>query len=115
LDEEGYALINKLRECGTAKKHFSFATKYCHHCRPNKYPVYDALNMWVMSIHYGYEYVDDPKSGSEFRPYQDFVECYNLFCKDFIAGIEHGDDEGFYIDKYIQAIGNGAGLRELLF
>ena len=118
LGYEGYGLVEYLRyvksERTTSKtiNHFSFATKYCYHCRPNKYPIYDSVNMRVMSVYYGYEQKNNSNN------YEKFVECYSMFCKDFIGNYEirikqHGY-EGFYIDKFIQAIGGSGLLRELL-
>ena len=89
-------------------RHFSFATKYCHHCSPNKYPIYDSLNVRVLSVYCGY--------GANGKDYQSYVECYNRFYEALIQdenGIEE-KDKGFYVDKYIQAIG-GSILRKYLF
>jgi len=115
LDIDGYGLVdelvNDMEKSGT-KRHFSFASKYCHHCRPNKYPIYDRLNMCVMNIFYGYKF--------DSKDYAGFVKCYEMFCDEYIDGYgrqkEQHAYEGLYIDKYIQAIGSDSEseLRKLL-
>lgn len=115
LDNDGYNLIKKLRIVKSKRTkngtidHLSFATKYCHHCRPNKYPIYDSLNMRVMNIFYGYSY--------DIRDYEKFVVCYEMFCDEFIKDFDElkniNPELGFFIDKYIQAIGNGT-IRMLI-
>lgn len=115
LDHKGYEAVAKLRVIKSERTKsktidcFSFATKYCHHCRPNKFPIYDSLNMRVMNVYYGY------KHGG--KDYEEYVKCHTMFCEEFITDFEEvkrqNSDEGFYIDKYIQAIG-GSDLRTLL-
>lgn len=132
LEEDGYGLVDELRYVRSNRPnnhgfidHLSFATKYCHHCCPNKYPIYDSLNMRVMSIYFGYNdilkvgiYGSKEKRETRLRSYEDFVDCYKAFCEEFIdddydKSVMRRDDEGFYIDKYIQAIG-GSPLRKFL-
>lgn len=117
LDEDGYSLVDDLRKCGTSKKHFSFATKYCHHCRPNKYPIYDALNMRVLAIYYGYRDKYNQEPDSKLISYREYCSCHDLFRSDFVnrKPADYADDEGFYIDKFIQAMGGAKEIRDLLF
>ena len=110
----GYATISYLRILASERTKngtidaYSFATKYCHHCNPNHYPIYDSVNARVMTVYYGYQ---------DTRDYEKFVECYRAFCMKLIPNIEglkcQNDDAGFYVDKYIQAIG-GTELRKFL-
>ena len=108
LDSDGYESVEKIRHVPNTKKGkeyrdcLSFATKYCHHCRPDKYPIFDSVNVNVLTVCMGYQ---------DSRNYTEYVECFKKFCS-AIGCDELKDGEGFYIDKYIQAIG---GHRELLF
>lgn len=112
LKQNGYSLVDKLRYIDNERPnktsnsvtridHYSFATKYCHHCNPDKYPIYDRVNMNVLTVYLGYK---------DRRIYDEYIECYFAFCT--MAGLDH-KKHGFLIDKYIQAIG-GQG-RERLF
>ena len=112
LDSDGYELVEKLRHVHSRRvktkdtiDHLSFATKYCHHCRPDKYPIYDSINVRVLNVFLGYE---DKK-----RNYETYVEYYNAFCS-FLGFDELKNNDGFYVDKYIQIIG-GSGERNCLF
>ena len=40
---------NKEKKNGKTVDYLSFASKYCHHCYPDKYPIYDSINMHVMN------------------------------------------------------------------
>lgn len=91
---------NKKREDETPVEYFSFATKYCYHCHPDKYPIYDSVNMNVMKIYYGYEFKRRDSSNN----YEEYVECFNAFCG-FLGYSKLERRDGFYIDKYIQALG----------
>ena len=110
LDRGSLELINELMRVPSGRTksktidHFSFATKYCHHCRPDVYPIYDSVNARVLSVYFGYK-------GD--RDYVEYIECFKSFCS--CIGLEYAKlqgGEGFYIDKYIQAIGRD---RQLLF
>lgn len=83
---------------GNPVNYLSFATKYCHHCRANKFPIYDNVNVWVLTVLMGYK---------DKRVYSEFVDCFQAFCK-VINRTKLEEDEGFYIDKYMQAIGTGS-------
>ena len=115
LDQKSHRLVDELvydMEKSGTKRHFSFASKYCHHCRPNIYPIYDRLNMCVMNIFCGYKF--------DSKDYEGFVKCYKMFYNEFIEGYCQKNEldayEGLYIDKYIQAIGSDSEseLRKLL-
>ena len=101
LDEAGYKLMELLRHVPSSRvnsgriDHLSLASKYCHHCRPDKYPIYDSVNVRVLSVYFGYK---------DKRDYEEYVKCFKAFCS-FLGYDELKDNEGFYIDKYIQAIG----------
>jgi hypothetical protein len=75
----------------------SFASKYCHHCNPNMYPIYDSENVKYLCNHYSY---DDKKD------YNQFYDSYSKFCKDIGIDLEKASDkaEGFWIDKFINNI-----------
>jgi len=109
LDGDGYDLIEELRQIPSrrTKKEYrdclSFATKYCHHCRPDKYPIFDSVNVNVLTVCMGYQ---------DSRNYTEYVECFKKFCS-AIGCDELKDGEGFYIDKYIQAIGRDSDLLSL--
>lgn len=104
----GYGAIEALRrEAHSLKKgkdkktpvdYLSFASKYCHHCRPNIFPIYDSVNVWVLTVLMGYK---------DKRDYNEFVKCFKVFCGEVINRVVLDEDEGFYIDKYIQSIGSG--------
>lgn len=106
--ECGYRAIEALRrEAHSVKKgkdkmipvdYLSFASKYCHHCRPNVFPIYDSVNVRVFTVLMGY---------NDHRDYSEFVKCFKVFCSDVINRVTLDEDEGFYIDKYIQSIGSG--------
>ena len=101
LDRDGYMLVEKLRRVPSSKTEkgwadcLSFATKYCHHCRPDKYPIYDSVNVRALTVCIGYE---------DKRDYAEYVKCFKAFCS--ALGFEElKGNEGFYIDKYIQVVG----------
>lgn len=104
--EDGYGVIKALRKeahsikrkDGSPKDYLSFASKYCHHCRPNKFPIYDSVNVWAFTVLMGYK---------DQRDYSEFVKCFKVFCSEVINRVALDEDEGFYIDKYIQSIGSG--------
>lgn len=108
LDCGSFELINELMRVPSKRTksqtidHFSFATKYCHHCRPDVYPIYDSVNARVLSVYFGYK---------DNRDYAEYVGYFKSFCG--CIGCNYGklkDGEGFYIDKYVQAIGRDRKL-----
>jgi len=108
LDRDDYGLVdelryahNKIKKDGKKYDYFSFASKYCHHCRPDKYPIYDSVNVRVFNVLFGY---------TDNRKYGEYVACFKKFCS-ILGYNELKHNEGFYIDKHIQAIG---GNHELL-
>ena len=106
--DDGYEAVEKLRrvpsqrQSAPTRDYLSFATKYCHHCLPDKFPIYDSVNVRVLSDYSGYK---------DKRNYTEYVECFKQFCL-AIRCSELKANEGFYVDKYIQAIGIHS---ELLF
>lgn len=79
------------------RNNLSFASKYCHHCFPNMYPIFDSINAKYLKDHYSYK---------DRRDYQDYYAYYTLFCKDIGIDLENTSDkeEGFWIDKFINNI-----------
>lgn len=75
----------------------SFASKYCHHCNPNMYPIFDSLNEEYLKNHYSY-------SGK--RDYRKYMDAYSLFCKDIEVDLDSTTDKemGFWVDKFINNI-----------
>ncbi len=78
----------------SGRSNLSFASKYCHHCNPNMYPIFDSVNEEYLKDHYSY-------SGK--RDYRKFMETYALFCKDIGVDLSSAEDkeEGFWVDKFI--------------
>ncbi|MCL2163849.1 MAG: hypothetical protein FWH55_05505 [Oscillospiraceae bacterium] len=114
--DNDYSPVDKLRRVYSARgkeknkgyiDHFSFATKYCHHFQSNKFPIYDSVNVRVMSVYLGYKDVIE----DNIRNYNEYVRvCKTFWSLIGLAKLENKD--GYYVDKYIQAIGVE---RELLF
>ena len=57
LNADGYDLVDNLKQAHSRKKknndlveYLSFASKFCHHCCPNKYPIYDSINVRVFNV-----------------------------------------------------------------
>lgn len=75
----------------------SFASKYCHHCNPNMYPIFDSVNERYLKDHYSY-------SGK--RDYRKYMDAYSLFCKDIGVDLDSTTDKekGFWVDKFINNI-----------
>ena len=76
----------------------SFASKYCHHCNPTMYPIFDSINEKYIKDHYSYICK---------RDYRKYMEAYFLFCNDI--GVKDlcnakDTDEGFFVDKFINNI-----------
>lgn len=89
----------------TEVNHLSFATKYCHHCKPNMYPIYDAVNKEVLMTLSDCKEISRAKG---YMKYLSYAECYKAVCRDYIIDLDKDNpdrDEGFYVDKYIQSIG----------
>ena len=107
LDSNDYKLVDELRRAHTRSKksgrvdYLSFASKYCHHCRPNRYPIYDSVNVCVFEVFLGYK---------DRRDYGDYVECFKALC----SSLKLKEFDGFYLDKYIQAIGSPTGSQSRL-
>ena len=71
----------------------SFASKYCHHCNPNMFPIYDSVNVDYLKKHYSY--IDK-------RDYKEYMDVYSLFCRDIDVDLSCADsEEGFFVDKFI--------------
>ena len=62
LDEDGYGLVDELRYVKTTRTkngiidHFSFATKFLFILKPNKFPIFDSLNMKAFYQLFGCKY-----------------------------------------------------------
>lgn len=101
LESDGYDLVDGLRYAHSKVKkdgfydYLSFASKFSHHCNPDKYPIYDSVNVSVFKMFLGYK---------DKRNYREYVECFKAFCS-AIEIDKFENNIGFYIDKYIQAIG----------
>ena len=93
------ALVIDLAKAAKKRGHFqlSFASKYCHHCNPNMFPIYDSVNAKYLAGHYSYK-------GQ--RDYRQYMDAYALFCDSIGVKLETADDkkEGFYVDKFINNI-----------
>lgn len=93
------ALVIDLAKAATSRERFllSFASKYCHHCNPNMFPIYDSVNADYLKNHYAYKGQKD---------YRQYMDSYALFCKSIGVNLETTDDsqEGFYVDKFINNI-----------
>ena len=93
------ALVNDFREAAQKRGRdlLSFVSKYCHHCNPNMFPIYDSINVKYLKDHYSY---------TDERDYEKYVESYLLFCKSIDVDLEHTTDkaEGFWVDKFINNI-----------
>jgi hypothetical protein len=53
-----------------------------------------------MKVYYGYEL----RHEGLYNKYEEYIKCFELFCE-FIGYKERERMDGFYIDKYIQALG----------
>lgn len=75
----------------------SFASKYCHHCNPNMYPIFDDVNLEYLKKHYSYTGEKD---------YRKYMDAYSLFCEDIGVDLSKTKDktEGFWVDKFINNI-----------
>lgn len=75
----------------------SFASKYCHHCNPNMFPIYDSVNAEYLKRHYSY---------ADEKDYGKYIEAYSLFCANIGVNLSTAKNpyEGFYVDKFINNI-----------
>ena len=93
------SLVMDLAKAAKTRGHFhlSFASKYCHHCNPNMFPIYDSVNAEYLNKHYLYRGQKD---------YREYIDAYALFCRSIGVDLETADDkqEGFYVDKFINNI-----------
>lgn len=93
------ALITDLAKAAKTRGRFllSFASKYCHHCNPNMFPIYDSVNAIYLKEHYSY---------SDNHDYREYIDAYNLFCHSIGVDLQKASDkqEGFWVDKFINNI-----------
>lgn len=93
------ALVIDLAKAAKTRGRFqlSFASKYCHHCNPNMFPIYDRVNAEYLEEHFSYK--DD-------KDYRKYIDAYACFCGKIGVDLEAADDkqEGFYVDKFINNI-----------
>ena len=93
------ALVMDLAKAAKTRGRFllSFASKYCHHCNPNMFPIYDYVNAIYLRDHYSY---------SDNHDYREYIEAYALFCHSIGVDLEKASDkqEGFWVDKFINNI-----------
>ena len=74
----------------------SFASKYCHHCNPNMFPIFDSVNEKYLRKYHSY---------SGYRDYRRYIDAYARFCKKIGVQLEKASKkEGFYVDKFINNI-----------
>ena len=97
------ALVIDLAKAAKTRGRFllSFASKYCHHCNPNMFPIYDRVNADYLEEHFSYK--DD-------KDYRKYIDAYARFCGKIGVYLETVDDkqEGFYVDKFINNIDKDA-------
>ncbi len=93
------ALITDLAKAAKTRGRFllSFASKYCHHCNPNMFPIYDSVNADYLKEHFSY-------NGN--KDYRSYIDAYARFCSKIGVDLENAGDkqEGFYVDKFINNI-----------
>lgn len=93
------ALVTDLAKAAKTRGRFllSFASKYCHHCNPNMFPIYDSVNAIYLKEHYSY---------SDNHDYREYIDAYNLFCHSIGVDLQTASDkqEGFWVDKFINNI-----------
>lgn len=93
------ALVTDLAKAAKTRGRFqlSFASKYCHHCNPNMFPIYDSVNADYLKEHFSY-------NGN--KDYRSYIDAYARFCSKIGVNLENADDkqEGFYVDKFINNI-----------
>ncbi len=93
------ALVMDLAKAAKTRGRFllSFASKYCHHCNPNMFPIYDSVNAIYLRKHYSY---------SDNHEYKEYVKAYTLFCDSIGVDLATASDkqEGFWVDKFINNI-----------
>lgn len=101
------SLINDFRKAAKARGRdlLSFASKYCHHCNPNMFPIYDSENVEYLKNHYSYK---------DKKDYSEYIDVYNLFCKSIGVDLENAVDnkEGFYVDKFINNLEKSDKIHE---
>lgn len=94
------ALVTDLAKAAKTRGRFllSFASKYCHHCNPNMFPIYDKVNADYLKEHYSYK---------DKKDYWEYIDAYSMFCSKIGVDLESGSAdkyEGFYVDKFINNI-----------
>ena len=83
LNKADLDIVDKIsRAKGVKKRHYSFATKYCSHHRPDVYPIYDRFVNKVLTYFKDEFYMSenfDLKNYQIFKcVYQTFIEQYKL-------------------------------------
>ena len=91
------SLVMELAEAAKeirGRSNLSFASKYCHHCNPNIFPIFDSLNVLYLKSHYSFTSKGD---------YRKYMDTYALFCQDIGVDLSNAEDkeEGFWVDKFI--------------
>lgn len=93
------ALVIDLAKAAKTRGRFllSFASKYCHHCYPNMFPIYDSINAIYLKDHYSYK---------DKKDYGEYIDAYSRFCEKIGVNLVTACDhyEGFYVDKFINNI-----------
>lgn len=97
------ALVIDFAKAAKSRRRFqlSFASKYCFHCAPNMFPIYDSENANYLTAHYSY-------SGK--KDYSAYLAAYTRFCRDIGVDLSSASDpyEGFWVDKFINNIEKGS-------
>jgi len=94
-------LIEEIRHCTigeTQKNFYSFATKYCHHHNPNKFPIFDKYveKMLLLKLR-----ELEPKTHFDkdmLKKYPYFLECIDLLCNLWHLGDDYKYEK---LDKYL--------------
>ncbi|SHM40099.1 hypothetical protein [Ruminococcus flavefaciens] len=93
------ALVIDLAKAAKTRGRFllSFASKYCHHCYPNMFPIYDSINAIYLKENYSYK---------DKKDYGEYIDAYSRFCQKIDVNLVTVSNryEGFYVDKFINNI-----------
>jgi hypothetical protein len=74
--------IANIERSGSKRRHYSFATKYCHWHKPDKYPIYDSYVQLILSA-YNAEYHFTSNKTTELHKYDRYIEVLDQFKKQF--------------------------------
>lgn len=100
-------LVDEIAKAGDDKYKYSFATKYCSHHQPDKFPIYDDIVATVLYILSKQHPASLPRYKKDLKDYEKFVEAIDNVREYFhLSGATYKD-----IDRYLWVYGRENNIK----